>query len=111
MCRRNGIDPVFITQPALFGDSVDPVTGVNLGRVQVRGSANGKLWWRVQEMYNDVTRRVAAGQQVLLIDAARELPKDSRLFYDFIHFTNEGAARLGELVGARLEPYLRERGR
>lgn len=111
VCRRNGIDPVFITQPALFGDAVDPVTGVNLGSVQVRGAANGKLWWRVQEMYNDVTRRVAADQDVLIVDAARELPKDSRLFYDFIHFTNEGAARLGELVATRLELYLRARGR
>jgi lysophospholipase L1-like esterase len=107
LCRRNGIDPVFITQPGLFGDALDPVTGVNLARIQVRGTANGKIWWRVQEMYNDVTRRVAADRQILLIDAARELPKDSRLFYDLVHFTNEGAVRLGELVAAHLEPHLR----
>jgi len=109
VCRRNGIDPVLVTQPALFGDAVDPATGVNLARVQIRGAANGKLWWRVQEMYNDETRRVAAGQRVLLIDAARELPKDSRLFYDFIHFTNEGAARLGDIVATHLEAHLRAR--
>ncbi len=108
-CRRNGIDPVLVTQPAVFGDAIDPVTGVNLARVQVRGPANGKLWWRVQEMYNDVTRGVAADQHVLLVDAAHDLPKDSRFFYDFIHFTNEGAARLGDLIADRLEPYLQPR--
>jgi len=109
LCQRNGIDPVFITQPALFGEGIDPATGVNLARIQVRGSANGKIWWRVQEMYNDVTRRVATERKVLLIDAARELPKDSRLFYDLVHFTNEGAVRLGDIVAAHLEPHLQNR--
>jgi hypothetical protein len=35
------------------------------------------------------------------------MPKDSRLYYDFVHFTNEGAARLGSLVSDQLEPYLK----
>jgi hypothetical protein len=73
----------------------------------VRGAANGRLWWKVQELYNDVTRRTAASRGVLLIDAARELPKDSRLFYDFMHFTNEGAARLGDIVASHLGPTLK----
>jgi lysophospholipase L1-like esterase len=109
VCRKNGIDPVFVTQPALFGEGIDRATGVDLSRVQARGAANGRLWWRVQEMYNDVTRRVGAERHLLLIDAAREMPKDSRLFYDFIHFTNEGAANLGDIVAAGLEPHLRGR--
>jgi lysophospholipase L1-like esterase len=100
--RRNGIEPVLVTQPGLFGDAIDPATGSDLSTIQVQGAANGRLWWKVQEMYNDVTRRAANDRGVLLIDAARELPKDSRLFYDFMHFTNDGAARLGELVAAHL---------
>jgi lysophospholipase L1-like esterase len=109
LCRQNGIDPVFVTQPALYGDGIDPATGINLATLQVRGAANGRLWWSVQEMYNDVTRGVARDRHLLLIDAARELPKDSRLFYDFIHFTNDGAARLGQIVASHLEPYLQHR--
>jgi len=105
--RRNGIEPVLITQPGLYGDAIDPATGVDLSTIQVRGAANGRLWWKVQELYNDVTRRTAAEHGVLLIDAARELPKDSRLFYDFMHFTNAGAARLGDIVASHLEPQLR----
>ena len=105
--RRNGIEPVLVTQPGMYGDAIDPATGVNLATVQVHGAANGRLWWKVQELYNDVTRRTAMDRGVLLVDAARELPKDSRLFYDFIHFTNEGAARLGDIIAAHLEPHLR----
>jgi len=77
--------------------------------VQVNGRGNGTLEWRLLELYNDVTRRVAVAQGLLLIDLARELPKDSRLFYDFLHFTNEGAAKVAEIVAQHLVPRLRER--
>jgi lysophospholipase L1-like esterase len=106
-CRRHGIEPVLITQPALYGDAIDPATGVDLSTIQTVGAANGRLWWKVLEMYNDVTRRTANERGVLLIDAARELPKDSRLFYDFMHFTNDGATRLGDIIASHLEPFLR----
>ena len=42
-------------------------------------------------------------------DAAREMPKDSRLFYDFMHYSNDGAARLGEIVAGHLGPWLTTR--
>jgi hypothetical protein len=86
---------------------VDPATGVDLSTLQVKGAANGRLWWRVQELYNDVTRQTARARGIVLVDAARELPKDSRLFYDFMHFTNEGAAKLGDLVADGMESRLR----
>ncbi len=96
--RGHGIEPVLITQPWLNGDAIDPATGVDLSTIQVRGAANGRLWWHVQELYNDVTRRVARDRGVLLVDAARQMPKDSRLYYDFMHYTNEGAAALGAII-------------
>jgi hypothetical protein len=107
LCRRNGIEPVFTTQPALYGDAIDPVTGVDLATIQVQGAANGRLWWRVLERYNDAMRRVATDHRVLLVDAAVEMPKDSSLYYDFVHFTNDGATRLGGLVADHLEPFLK----
>jgi lysophospholipase L1-like esterase len=61
------------------------------------------------EAINDVTRRVAKNREVLLVDLARELPKDSRLYYDLMHFSNAGARRVGETLWAHLEPYLRTR--
>ncbi len=109
LSRDSGITPVLVTQPALFGDVVDPATGVDLSTVQVNGRGNGSLEWRVLELYNDVTRRVAGEAGVALIDLARELPKDSRLFYDFLHFTNEGAAQVGTIVSDHLERVVQDR--
>ena len=108
IAQQHGIKPIFITQPALFGDEVDPATGIELSDVQVNGRGNGHLEWRLLEAVNDVTREVARDAQVPLIDLARELPKDSRYFYDFLHFTNEGSVRVGAIVAARLLPYLQE---
>ena len=106
VCREHGIAPVLVTQPALFGDDVDPATGVPLATVQVNGRGNGALEWRLLEMYNDATRAVGRRAGVLVVDAAREMPKDSRLFYDFLHYTNEGAAALGAIVARHVIPRL-----
>jgi lysophospholipase L1-like esterase len=107
LTTANGIVPVLVTQPALFGATIEPTTGVDLSYVQVSGRGNGALEWQLLELVNDQTRRVAHERGVFLIDLARELPKDARLFYDFLHFSNEGSAQVGAIVAARLTPYLK----
>ena len=109
LCRDHGIEPILVTQPALFGSVVDPATGVDLTRKQVNGRGNGALEWELLELYNDVTRQVARSDGAFLVDLAHALPKDSRLFYDFLHFTNEGAEAVGTIVASALEPHIRER--
>ncbi len=100
-CRPAHIVPILITQPALFGPAKDPQTGVNLARVAV-GELNGDVQWQVLELYNAVTRDVARELGVPLIDLARTMPKDSRFYYDYYHFTNAGAVEVAHL----LEPEL-----
>ena len=109
LTRRSGITPVLITQPALFGDAIDPSTRIDLGAVQVNGRGNGLLEWRLLELYNDVTRQVGAEAGVLVVDLARAMPKDSRYFYDFLHFTNDGAVRVGDIVFSGIEPAITAR--
>jgi len=99
---QGGITPVLVTQPALFGETIDPTTHVDLREVQVNGRGNGLLEWRLLELYNDVTREVGAAHGVAVIDLAKLMPKDSRYFYDYLHFTNEGAVQVGDIVYAGL---------
>lgn len=107
LTRAAGIEPVWLTQPALYGEIRDATTGVDLARVKVNGRGNGLLEWRLLELHNDVLRAVARADGVQMIDLARELPKDSKYFYDFLHFTNDGAARVGAIVASHLAAYLR----
>lgn len=108
MCRSAGIEPVLITQPALWGDGVDPSTSIPLSSLDV-GGLSGSLAWAILELYNDETRTLAAEQGVFLVDLARELTKDSRYFYDWVHYTNEGAAQIAVIVAQRFGDYLAER--
>jgi hypothetical protein len=53
--KEIGIEPVFITQPALYGNAIDDITNVNLGKIKI-GSASGELVWEGLETVNDVIR-------------------------------------------------------
>ena len=103
ICKRHGIEPVLITQPSLVGKGTDSLTGADLERIDLHTGYNGKLWWQILEMYNDVTRQVAKKENVMLIDLGRELPKNSLYFYDMLHFTARGAGKVSEIVYAGLK--------
>jgi lysophospholipase L1-like esterase len=105
LAQENQIDPVLITQPMLYGDAIDDVTGVNLHNIIAYGDNNGGLKWKLMELYNDVTRQVGKERGVLVIDLARRLPKSSRYFYDLSHYSNEGAAKVAAIIYSRLLPY------
>jgi hypothetical protein len=52
---------------------------------------------------------VGAAEGVLVVDLARELPKSSRLYYDFVHFADEGAREVAALTARALCPLLARR--
>jgi len=108
LCRENSIEPVFITQPAVVGDLLDPLTGVNLARISAWGW-NGKVLWKILGLYNEVLSNIAREQQVYWIDLAQEMPKSTKYYYDTYHFTNAGCQQVAAIIAKHLEPFLAER--
>jgi len=106
MAKNQGIVPILLTQPVLYGSQTDPVTGVDFSQVQVTRNMNGKLAGEVLELYNDITRKVGQEKDVLVIDLAVELPKNSGYYFDLTHFTNAGAEKLAGIISTELQPYL-----
>jgi lysophospholipase L1-like esterase len=104
--RDHGIEPVFITQPTLYGPGLDPVTGVNLATVRLRSHVNGGLMFKIVNLYNDVTRQEAQKHRALLIDLAREMPHNSAYYYDYLHYTDPGAAEVAAIIDRHLAPWL-----
>jgi hypothetical protein len=51
-------------------------------------------------------KETASDNRCPVIDLARELPKNSKYFYDYVHFTNEGAEVVAEIVFKNLYPWL-----
>lgn len=108
IARTDGIAVVLVTQPALAGAGVDDETGADLARIHVAPGRTGKMWWDALEAYNGVTRRVGREERTLVIDLASKMPKSSRYFYDFLHFTNAGAEMVATILSRDLCPFLRQ---
>lgn len=108
--KANNIEPIFITQPTLYGRAIDDITNVNLAKIKSDVwdplPADGELVWESLERTNDVIRRVGREEKVLVIDLSRELPKSSKYYYDFYHFSNEGNEKIAEIIYRRLCPFL-----
>ncbi len=109
ICRENNILPVLMTQPALYGNCFDDVTGVDLSKIRIKEGINSGFYWDILEIINGVTRKVAQEEKVLLIDLAREVPKSSKYYYDLVHYDNVGAAKVGSIIYQNLYPYLAEK--
>lgn len=106
-CLARGIQPILMTQAVLYGEGVDPDTGIDLAHMQV-GTTSGHEQWRVLELYNDATRQVAARNNVFLIDLATEMEKSSAYYYDYMHNTNAGSERVAHIVAAHLATFLKQ---
>ena len=105
-CVSHTIRPVFMTQPDLFGNGRDSLTGVDLETFGVEKELNGKGVWEILELYNGALKQVCAEKHVAVIDLAAQLPKNSLYFYDASHFTNAGAAKVAEIAAAGLKDIL-----
>jgi hypothetical protein len=75
----------------------------------VYDDVNGLERWTIMERYNDVTKQVAAENDLLLIDLADKMPKSSLYFYDLVHFTNKGAKKVSEIIYDELSLYIAKR--
>jgi lysophospholipase L1-like esterase len=106
ICREHTILPVVVTQPVLYGGGVDEASGVDLDHRFVAQDMDGATAWQVLELYNDITREVGREQGVLVIDLARQMPKNSTYYFDLMHYTNAGAAQVAEIIAAQLTPFL-----
>lgn len=105
-CRDNGIQCALATQPALYGEGVDPLTRVDLESIQV-GEVDGWTQWQLLEKYNRATLEVGQELEVTVIDVASQLPKSSKYFYDLTHYNLEGAVEVAKIIHDELAPVLK----
>jgi lysophospholipase L1-like esterase len=95
--------PVLLTQPTVTGIGQDPTTGKDLARL-----LEGLYWYQVLEIYNDTMRHVAETENVYVIDLAQTMPKDTKYYWDRIHYTDAGSKKVAQLVAKGILPYLRQ---
>lgn len=112
ICRTNNIEPVFITQPALFGNVIDSKTKINLGTIKCNvgtincNDINGALNWDILELYNNAVRKIGNESNVTVIDLAHLLAKDSGYYSDLIHYTENGNKAIADILAFELTDFL-----
>lgn len=97
ICKANNVKLVFLTQPLLFGEGIDPRTGLDLVKYQFHifsGLQNSQKL----ELYNQTVRQVCVESQTQRIDLAKLLPKDSKYFFDDMHFSDTGCQKISEVI-------------
>lgn len=109
LSRRNGITPVFVTQPALFGKGIDDETALDLAKVDVYDGMPGELAWESLELTNDVIRQVGEREHVPVINLSEYLPKNSKNYIDLVHYSNEGNEKVAEIIYKEICHYLAEK--
>ncbi|TAN71225.1 MAG: SGNH/GDSL hydrolase family protein [Magnetospirillum sp.] len=94
-----GARPVFVTQAR--GD-YKIIDGKVWGMVRDDDALNGVDNWRLLAEFNAVTLAVCAERKVTCLDLAGELAFADGDFYDHVHNTPAGAARIGAWLAERL---------
>ena len=99
LCKTNGIQPILLTQPSLYGAYVDSATGIKMDTkyYPIDGNIkNNLLQEQVLEEYNNVVRSFQ--NQAAVIDLSKLMPKNTAYFYDFIHFNKKGSVKVANLL-------------
>ena len=108
--REKGADVVFLTQPSLWRPDLTPAEQrlLWLGGIGPFQEVPGQQYYSVAALsnamarYNQVTLEVCRAQGLKCLDLAAGLPADTTMLYDDVHFTEAGAALIGELVTKHL---------
>jgi hypothetical protein len=107
-CKGAGIEPILLTQPTVFGGGFDEATGIDLENIRLDDKTNGSLFRQTVNLYNQQTKDVGTETNSMVIDLSSLMPKSSLYFYDSIHYTNEGAAKISEILDDQLTQPLEE---
>lgn len=107
ICKANKIKAIFLTQPSLLGDFTDPATNINFKELQTSEGRNSILEKRTLDMYNDVLLQLNQEGQIQTINLAAAMPKDSRYYYDYTHYTSVGTKVVAQIVADSIRSYIR----
>jgi len=100
--QRNAV-PVLVTHATYFGDQLLPEDAVMMTswrRFYPDLREEGFL--DLERRANEVIRAVANENKVPLVDVAASIPRGPEYFADFVHFTDKGAALVGDMIAVTI---------
>lgn len=106
LCKENDIEPILLTQPTVVGEEINRLSGIDLSTIKIYDKMNGKLYWKILELYNRATKDAGRETGTRVVDLANLLPKSPVFYYDIHHYTNEGSEKIADILFTELAEYL-----
>lgn len=101
ICKESDIKPVFVTQSTILG-GIDIFTGKDFSSdIYFNNNPYCSAYGCdsiSRNTYRTILKSVAAKNNMPCIDLELLLPKDSRYYYDFIHYTKLGNKKVAEVL-------------
>ncbi len=103
ICKLNGIKPVLMTQPNRY--KINPDSSI-LNIIENKTSNtnfNYTQMMKLQLGFNQNIRRIAASEDITLIDLENEIPKSKDFIYDVVHLNSKGCIKAAEIISKQLK--------
>jgi hypothetical protein len=99
LTRQAGATPIFVSQPTRhYRVSPQGIEGWADASLYDGRPINGVDFYRLMRKLDGVTRSVALEQGALYVDLASRTEWADADFYDFVHMTPQGAAKVGQFL-------------
>lgn len=106
--RERSAEPILVTHAISAASPPRPEDQTYLRRMRMYyPRATPETLVAFEQQANDGIRRLAKREHLSLIDADRTLSSRSELFADLVHFNDEGATKMAELLAEHLPPFRR----
>lgn len=104
ICRDSHITPVLMTQENRITSHPDPVVAAYIGRYSQDSGISYQDFKKLYDLFNETIREVGREKGVLVIDLARQVPRDKEHLYDMVHFNDAGSRYAAKIIAAQLLP-------
>lgn len=109
ICKLYEVIPIVSTQASIWkegGQMGERELKIYQEIVEVRTGISYQSFVQLFEKVNQSIRELCRQNKVLLVDLEREIPKDVKYIYDYVHYTNEGSKLAAKCVFTELKDVL-----
>jgi hypothetical protein len=110
LAKHDGTKVILMTQPNIYKEKMSSEELAMLNMLNVETSGSGRKWsyktaFTGLNAYNDMIRKVAADEQVILVDLEKAVPKTTAYFYDDVHYKTSAYDLIAEYLSRMIRSY------
>lgn len=98
ICDKKNKKLVFMTQPTLWHENMSPQLQTLLWQNTPTGCYPPEILTKMMADYNDIMLETCREKNILCVDLAKKLPKDTSVFIDDCHFNNSGCQKIATIL-------------